>query len=146
MLHSVCDLKPVQMNVQYHLIWELMLYEFELGYNVVQAIKNICCVKGEGAVDHNTVTNWLRNFACCKNLDYQARSGRPKTADLKAMLQVIKTNLALSTQRLWGKLGISQSSVVHHLHNFGKSILNCQKFLSTHTVKCQNSPILSNSV
>ena len=47
------DLKATQMNMQCRLIQELMLYEFELGYNTVEANKNLC--KGEGTVDHNTV-------------------------------------------------------------------------------------------
>ena len=52
----MCDLKTKQLNVQYSYIQELMLYEFELGYNTVEATKNICCVKGEGAADYSTVT------------------------------------------------------------------------------------------
>ena len=37
-----------------------MLYEFKLGYNSAEAIKNICCVKGEGAVDISAVTRWFK--------------------------------------------------------------------------------------
>ena len=57
LLHSMCDLKAAQINVQRCLIWELMPYEFELVHNTVEATKNICCAKGEGAVDHRTVTS-----------------------------------------------------------------------------------------
>ena len=49
LFHSVCDLKDTQMNVQYNLIWELILYGF-------------CCEKHEGTVDHSTVTRWLKKF------------------------------------------------------------------------------------
>ena len=28
-----------------------MVYKFKLGHNIAEAIKNICCVKGEGTVD-----------------------------------------------------------------------------------------------
>ena len=45
LLHSVYDLKTVQMNIQCNLIWELMLYEFEQGHNAFETIKNICCAK-----------------------------------------------------------------------------------------------------
>ena len=55
LLHSVYDLKP-HMNLQHSLIQELMLYEVELGRNVVKATKNICCAKGESVVDHSTVS------------------------------------------------------------------------------------------
>ena len=60
--HSMCDLKVTQMNVQHILIWKLMLYEFERGYNVAEATKNVCCAKGEGAIDHSTVTRWLKKI------------------------------------------------------------------------------------
>ena len=40
------------MNVQCRLIQELMLYEIKLNHNTEEAIKNICCAKNKGAVDH----------------------------------------------------------------------------------------------
>ena len=33
-----------------------MLYKFKLGHNTVEATKNICCAKGEGTFDDDTVT------------------------------------------------------------------------------------------
>ena len=36
-----------------------MLYEFELGQNTTGATKNICCAKGNGAIDHHAVNRWL---------------------------------------------------------------------------------------
>ena len=45
-----------QMKVQYSLILDLLLYQFELGHNAVDAIYNICSTKVEGAVGHFTVT------------------------------------------------------------------------------------------
>ena len=41
------------MNMQYDLIQELMLYEFELGDNTTESTKNIWCAKYEGTVDPN---------------------------------------------------------------------------------------------
>ena len=102
------------MNVQYSQIQELMLYEFELGYNAIESIKNICCAKGEDAVDPTTVTRCFKKFCLgCKNLNNQTRLGSPK-----AMLQVIKANLG-------SKLGISLSSVVHHFQDLSKNIQSC---------------------
>ena len=47
----------VRWHVVHHLIRELMLYEFELGYNdPTDATKIFVCVKGEGAIDHCAVT------------------------------------------------------------------------------------------
>ena len=111
------------MNVQRNLIRELILYEFELGHKAAEATKNIRCAKGEDAVDHSTVTRWFKKFRSgCKNLDDQARSGRPKTVDSEAVFQAIEANPKSSTRKVSGELGISQSSVVRRLHDLGKSI------------------------
>ena len=73
-----------------------MLYKFELGHNIVEATKKICCAKGEGAVDHSKVARWFKKFYLgCKNFDDQAKSSKPKTVDSEAMLQVIETRFGL---------------------------------------------------
>ena len=80
-------------------------------------------VKGQSI----TVTRWFKKFhSGCKNLNNQAKLGQFKSMDSDTMLQAIKANPASSTRRITGKLCISQSSVVHHFHNFSKNILNCQ--------------------
>ena len=61
-----------------------MLYNSEQGHNAVEADKNICCVKSEGAVDHSIVTRWLKKcHSTCKTPNNQARSDRPKTMNSK---------------------------------------------------------------
>ena len=95
--------------MQCSLIQELILYEFEQGHNTVKTTNNICCAKGEGAVDHI----WLQKFwSGYRNLDNQARTGRFKTMGSEAMLQVIKANPVSSTWAVSGELSISQSSPV----------------------------------
>ena len=95
LLHSMCDLKATQMNMQCSLIWKLMLYEFKLDYNTVDATKNICGTKYGGTIDHNTVTRWFKKFCLgCKNLDDQTRSSRPKAMDSKAIFQAMEPNPA----------------------------------------------------
>ena len=39
-----------------------MLYRFELGHNHMEETKKNCCVKGVGAVDHNTVIRVFKKF------------------------------------------------------------------------------------
>ena len=64
-----------------------MIYEFELDHDAVEATENICCAKDEGSVDHNTINRWLKKFhSGHKNLDNQARSGRPKTMDYEPVI------------------------------------------------------------
>ena len=71
LVHSMCDLKTTQENVQYELIWN---FEFEYGYNATEATKNLCA-KGDGKVDHSTVNRELKKFCLgCKNLSDLARS------------------------------------------------------------------------
>ena len=56
LLHSMCNLKAAQMNVQCSLIQELMLYELKRGHNAIEANKNICCAKGENTVIHSIIS------------------------------------------------------------------------------------------
>ena len=53
------DLKATEMKMQCSLIQELMLYDFKLDHNFVEATKNISCTKDEGEVDHGAVVKWL---------------------------------------------------------------------------------------
>ncbi|XP_029643946.1 histone-lysine N-methyltransferase SETMAR-like [Octopus sinensis] len=97
------------MSVQSSLIRELMLDKFELSHNAAEESKNICCAKGEVAVDFHIVTRWFKKFRWgCKNLDDQARSGMRKTVDSEVVLQAIEANPACGTRSVSGKLGLSQ--------------------------------------
>ena len=112
LLYFMYDLKIAQMNIQYTLIQELILYKFKIGHNALEATKNICCGKDEGTVDHSTVTRWYKKFCWgWKNFDDQARSGKAQTVDFKTILQAIEANLPSSTQRIWDEFNISQSHV-----------------------------------
>ena len=55
LIHFMCDLKAIQMNVQCSLIQEFMLYEFKLDHNAAEATKNICDVKDKSVVDYSKV-------------------------------------------------------------------------------------------
>ena len=84
---SICDLKDTQMNMQHSLIQKFIFYVFELNRNAMEADKNICDTKGDGAVDHTTGTRRFKKFCSdYKNFDNQARSSRPKTVDSNAIL------------------------------------------------------------
>ena len=52
--------------------WAVTLYEFELGHNAMEATKIICCVTGEGGVDHSSVIGEFKKFCLgCKKFDNQ---------------------------------------------------------------------------
>ena len=42
----MCDLKTTEMNVNYSLIWKLMLYELKLDHDVMKVTKNTHYSKG----------------------------------------------------------------------------------------------------
>ena len=66
--------KATPKNLQHNLIWEFMLYEFDLTYNITKASRNICYAKDDGLVDHCTVTRWFKKFhKSCMKFDDQAR-------------------------------------------------------------------------
>ena len=96
--------------------------------------KTLYCVKVESTVNYSTVTKYFKRFCLGgKNLDDQARSCRPKIVDSEVMLQAIEANPASSTQRVSGKLSISQSGMVQHFHNICKSSWHCSIVL--HIIK-----------
>ena len=78
LLHFVCDLKATQMNMQHSLIQEHAL-QIQTGHNVMEATKNVCCVKGEATVDHSTVTRLFKKLhSDCKPLDHLVRLDKLK--------------------------------------------------------------------
>ena len=117
LLHSMYDLEDTQMNMNITLIQKLMIYKFELSHNTMEATKNIY-------VKYKRFS-WLQ----CWNQKVQEI-----LLGLQAMIRQSKVGLKLWILKLYsksyiqkvsGELGISQSTVVHHLHNFSKSIQNC---------------------
>ena len=118
LFHSMYDLIAAQMIVQCNLIQELILYKSKLGHITPQRQpKTFVLWKVEEQL--------FKKFCLgCKNLDNKATE-MPYTMDSKAILQAIEANPVSSTQRVSGKLRISQSSVVHHLHDLSKSIWSC---------------------
>ena len=122
LFHSAWDLKATQMNMQRSLIREFVLYEFEQRYNVAETTKNISCVKGKRAVDHNIVTGRFKKFRLgCKNLDHQVRLSRPYSVDFEAVLQAIEANPTTSMRWLSGEF-----SLVLHVYDLGKILWRCR--------------------
>ena len=53
--------------------------------------KNICCTKGEGALDQSTVIRWLnKSRSSYKTLDEHLRPGKLKSVDSDGVLQTIE--------------------------------------------------------
>ena len=63
----------------------------------------------DGLVEDQYITTWwFKKFrSCCKNLDDQAKSGRPKTVEFEVGVYAIEVNLVSCTGRISGEFGIS---------------------------------------
>ena len=106
LVHSTCDLKATQTNMQHSLIWKQ------------NSTKNICCTKGELPVDENNISRWLKKFhSSNKNLYDQVEPPQKKNGFLDCVPSHRSNSIELS---------ISQSSLVNYLHNLSKNIRNCQ--------------------
>ena len=85
LIHSVYDLKSAQINMRHNLICRLILYESKLGHNTIKTTKNICCLKGEGTVDHRAVTRWFKKLCSrCNNIN-NARQDNSKGLNYKSI-------------------------------------------------------------
>lgn len=115
------------MDKQNRLIRELLLYEYQLGHNAAEAARNICQAKGEHAVSHVTAKRWFKKFKTgIGDLDDHPHTGRPTTVDPELLKQAVEARPSTSSRGLAGQLGISQTSVVRHLHTLGKTNRRCR--------------------
>ncbi len=72
------------------------------------------------AVSHMMAARWLNRFKDGSlELEDEPRSGRPPVFDLDALKVVIEEDSRQSRWCLAERLGHSQSTVLHHLHDLG---------------------------
>ena len=70
LFYTMSDLKVKLMNMQLSLIWELILYELELGHNDHDETDNVYYAKCECTDDHSIVNRGFKKFrSCCKTLE-----------------------------------------------------------------------------
>ena len=63
LLHTRCNLKATQMNVQYCQNQELMFHKVKLGHNTAKATKNIYCTKGQGTIDLKYINQMFQEIS-----------------------------------------------------------------------------------
>ena len=118
-----CEINAASMDFQRRQIVEITLYEFHL-VSVSKKKKNICHDKGAAAVDHSTVTKWLKKcYSVCQQLEDLAKSGRAISVNTAALLLA---NLASTIQRVSGNLGVSKLSAFCHIQDLGKNSQCCR--------------------
>ncbi len=105
----------------------LLRHYWKQGYTAGAAAKKICEVEGDNVVSTRTARNWFKRFKDGRSsLADAARSGRPMEVDSEALREAVEANPDVSTRRLSNDLGVSQTSVVTHLHRIGKVLRSCR--------------------
>lgn len=98
-----------------------ILFEYNLGKTVSEAVKDICQACGESAVSERTVRRWFDKFAKGnKSIEDEPREGRPveiADADIEALLN---NNPRMSAREIADTMGLSDTAVLQHLHQMGK--------------------------
>lgn len=116
------------MNDEKCLIREILLYEFQLGHNVAEAIRNIHKAKGEAALKKSVAYEWFKKFKDgVTDVNDKPRVGRPNTSNSEVLREAVEADPSKSVRRLSSELGISKSGVHRHLHELGKVNRRCRE-------------------
>ena len=131
------------MNVHHSQIQKIMLHEYEQSNNIVETIKNICCLKGDCAIDHCKVTRWFKKFCLeYKNLENLTSSDRLTTMDSKNILLAIAANPASwnleSIKWFWHLTAHYSSSPSQHLLNCVSCSKKIAKLLTHSSILHEN--------
>ena len=99
-----------------------MLYEFDKRKSAVSSVESINAVYGD-VVSTRTCQRWFRRFrgGDRKTLD-RRRSGRYSIVDEDDLRDIVESDPRQTTRELAEITGLSQPTIVRHLHKMGKSI------------------------
>ena len=108
-----------------------LLYEYQLGRNPTEAIRNICSAIGEGSNFQPTASRWWKIF---DNRDYslkdQPKSRRPLELDIEQLQALIKSDPRQTSRCLASTLVCCQYTIDYHLTQLGyRSMLG---YLTSH--------------
>ena len=110
------------------LIREILLYEFQLGHNVADAIRNIHRAKGEASLKKSVAYRWFKKFESgVTDIKDKPRAGRPKTSNPEVLIEVVEADPSKSVRGLSSELSISKSGVHRQLHELGKISKRCRE-------------------
>ncbi|CAK9804076.1 Histone-lysine N-methyltransferase SETMAR [Anthophora quadrimaculata] len=99
----------------------ILLYEFKLGTNAVEASRKICIAFGGGSVTSRTAQRWFKKFVSGdESLEDEVRSGRPSSLNTDELRIMIETNPNLTCQVLAQRFQVSDETIRLHLHKMGK--------------------------
>lgn len=99
----------------------ILLFEFNRGTNAAEATRNICYVYGEGAIVERTSQKWFSRFRNSNfDLSDSQRHGRSSDFDEDRLNQLLEVNSRQTTREMADEIGVSQATIVRHLHKIGK--------------------------
>ena len=121
--HADCQRLSNNTQTKCNVVQFRNLYSTSL--NCYKTIKNICCVKGEGAVDHSTVSRWFKKFHlhCITLMIKQGQIG------LKVWIPRLCSKPL--EQIRWVALGENQASLTFHSSHWFITFSTSETFRTT---------------
>ena len=111
-----------------HYFRALLLHYWKQQLKASDTTQKICQIEGQGSLSVHTTRKWFKRFKeGDTSLKDKQRSGRPSTTDNEVLRELIEANPSTSTRRLSGETGVSQSTIVRHLHELGKVNRRCRE-------------------
>ncbi|CAD5207208.1 unnamed protein product [Bursaphelenchus okinawaensis] len=99
----------------------IYLYEFKLNHSAPEAARNIEEVFGKGTAPVRTVQRWFTRFRSGdESLDNDVIPGRPSGVNDEVLRKIIEENPSKTTRDIARELGVSNSTICHHLAKLGK--------------------------
>ncbi|CAG0878599.1 unnamed protein product [Darwinula stevensoni] len=112
------------MNQPYPLTKEqvrlLLLYDFRIK-KTANSIADINTAFGPDTVSKSTAYDWYSRFQKGnESLEDQPRTGRPSEFDNSALQEALEANNRQTSRELADLLGVSHTTILHHLAELGK--------------------------
>ncbi|XP_035720907.1 histone-lysine N-methyltransferase SETMAR-like [Vespa mandarinia] len=100
----------------------IFLYEYKLGHKASEATRNINNAFGENTVNERTVHRWFKKFRNGdESLEDEEGRGRHSVVDNDQLKTLVEADPHTTTRQLAQVVGVSHSTVIHHLRKLGKS-------------------------
>lgn len=111
----------IQVDKKQH-IRHLILFAFNKGQKIAEAIKDICAVYGEGTVAWSTAKDWYTKFQKGNfDLDDTSRIGRPSMFDEDKLTEIVKENGRQTCREMANKMNTNPMTISRHLRSMGFS-------------------------
>uniref|UniRef100_A0A0N5BH76 HTH_48 domain-containing protein n=1 Tax=Strongyloides papillosus TaxID=174720 RepID=A0A0N5BH76_STREA len=98
----------------------LLLFAFNRGQRVAEAVREICSVYGEDAIGWSTAKDWYRKFRN-GNFDLQdsPRTGRPSSFDEERLTDLLREDNRQTCRKLSEKMNCGLGTISRHLTSIG---------------------------